>query len=328
MRRGRHPNEPGLAGPVVCCMLAIVALSLGPTGEAVLRATVRDAAVPGYLIERRFSHWLTKLDLTRWPWTEETVTRTAVTTDAAAARERDELTEARRQARALRAALAIARRDAAAMAASLGPIRPEAGASIPRVERIPARLLRTERPGVAAGGLLIGNGASDGLVPNLVTVESVTLAAGSDNGVPEGGVILAGAAIVGRTEDVGVWASTILSITDPEFRAHVAIVRDTEAGPVFGDEGILEGDGRGGCVIRYLPSTASVSVGDHVYSVDPTGRLPQPLYYGRIEQAELRRGAPHWDVTVRPAADPKSLTSVHVLVPNNSESPRTVTMSD
>jgi hypothetical protein len=108
-------------------------------------------------------------------------------------------------------------------------------------------------------------------------------------------------------------------VTSPEFRAHVRIVHMTAEGPIFGDEGMIEGDGRGGCTVRYVPSTAAVAVGDHVYSHDVTGRVPQPLYYGQIERAVLRDGAPHWDIGVRPAAEPKAFTELHVLAPREVE---------
>ena len=72
-------------------------------------------------------------------------------------------------------------------------------------------------------------------------------------------VDLAGAAVVGRTAEVGAWTSTLLPVTHRDFRAHVALIRETESGPVEGEEGILEGDGRGRCRMRYVPSTATVA---------------------------------------------------------------------
>lgn len=161
-----------------------------------------------------------------------------------------------------------------------------------------------------------------------LAVEPPILTAGAETGTPGGAVVLAGAAVVGRIDEVGVWTSTLLPVTHPEFRAHVWIVRASADGPESGEQGILEGDGHGGCVVRYVPSTAAVAVGDHVYSYDPTGRMPQPLYYGRIDHAELPEGAPHWEIRVRPAAEPAAFAEVHVLVPTTPEPVRPVTMTD
>ena len=62
--------------------------------------------------------------------------------------------------------------------------------------------------------------------------------------------------------------------------------------------------------VTHLPP---VSVGDEVYTGGRTGRLPYPMYYGRVTKAELKPGAPHWEIEVQPAVTEAVLKTVHVL---------------
>lgn len=314
MRRRSHAGPP-LRGPVVCCLLSVAALSLGPTGERAVRAAIRDAARPGFDLARAAAAFRADLDLGRWPWTARDV-RDRPDSRASKA---DPAGEA--ELRRLRVELAAARRDLATFDQSLGPVGRQAAGSThgPAVERIAARVLNRSESATGPGGLVVAAGAVQGVEPSRPAVTPIGLAAGAEAGVPGDAVVLVGAAVLGRTDEVGAWTSTVVPVTDASFRAHVRIVRQTENGTSFGEEGLLEGDGRDGCVVRYVPSTAAVSVGDHVYSYDSSGRIPQPLYFGRIEAAALRDGAPHWDIRVRPAARPDEATEVHVLCPKPGE---------
>jgi cell shape-determining protein MreC len=308
MRR-RSADSPSLRGPVACCLLAVVALSLGPSAESAVRSAVRDAVRPGYLLANRLSAATDRFDIRRWPWTTSLPREHDAVGQATEPLDTADVLELRR----LRAELADAKRALAAFDASLGPVRAGGSAGATHgVERIAARVLDAQ-PGTAAGGLILAAGTAHGAAPGRPVVAPLTLAAGEGDGVRAGATVLAGAAVLGRTDEVGAITATVLPVTAPEFRAHVWIVRAAEGGPTFGDDGVLEGDGRGGCVVKYVPSTAAVAVGDHVYSRDPTGRLPQPLYYGRVDRVQLRDGAPHWDIHVHPAGDVSRHGVVHVL---------------
>jgi rod shape-determining protein MreC len=182
------------------------------------------------------------------------------------------------------------------------------------VRRIPTRVLLPESHFSQAGGIVLSAGAAAGIDSNRLTVEEVVLNAGGGEGIPRRATVLAGATVVGKTAEVGAWTATLLPVDDRQFRAHVRLVRQGAAGTVMGEQGVLEGDGNSGCLVKYVPSNAAVEVGDHVYSFDPTGRIPQPLYYGQVDRAELRPEAPHWDIHVRPAVDLAKLTEVQVLV--------------
>ena len=304
MRRATD-DAPRLRVPVACCVAAVVALSLGPTGEAAVRAGVRDLAKPGFLCVRWIALNARPWDFGRWPWTAAATVSINAPTAGGASPEID------REVRALRAELAETRRRFEELDASLGPVRSATSGAQAGVARVRARLLSD-----AADNWLVSAGRSADVAADLPVVEPLPVAAaGEADGVAAGNEILAGAAVVGRIDEAGVWASTVRPITDPAFRAYVRIVRESGGTTAAGDDGVLEGDGRGGCVVKYVASTAAVATGDHVYSRDPSGRLPRPLYYGRIERAELRDGAPYWDLRVRPAVDPATLAEVTILRP-------------
>ncbi len=182
------------------------------------------------------------------------------------------------------------------------------------VKLIPTRVLLPESRFSQAGGIVLSAGATAGIDANRVAVEQVVLNAGGGEGIPRCATVLAGATVVGKTAEIGVWTSTLLPVYDRQFRAHVRLVRQGTAGTVMGEQGVLEGDGNSGCLVKYVPSTAAVEIGDYVYSFDPTGRIPQPLYYGQVDRAELRPEAPHWAIHVRPAVDLAKLSEVQVLI--------------
>jgi cell shape-determining protein MreC len=304
MNRFRQTTPSALRGPIACCALALVAMSLGTEGESCVRSVVRDASLPGLLAGEHLRQWRSRLDLTRWPWTQEIADETGRTEDAP--RDDAVLIEIRR----LRYELAEERAKLAALQASLGPLATSPHESIKRVS---ARLLFPKRRSCRAGGLIVGAGGAAGIESDTIALEPIVLSDGQ-NAVPRRSTVLAGAAVVGKTEDVGAWTSKIVAVSDPGFRAHVRLVRQHHYGVVMGEQGVLEGDGRDGCVVKYVPSTAAVEVGDHVYSCDPTGRIPQPLYYGQIVRAALRPGAPHWEIRVRPAVNLAELSEVQVLL--------------
>jgi cell shape-determining protein MreC len=279
-------------------------MSLGPGGESRVRSVIRDASLPGLLAGEQLRQWKSSLDLRRWPWTRDTAGEACLLADAP--RDDADLIELQR----LRYQLAEERAKLASLQTSLGPLAPSPQGSI---KRISARLLFPERSSCRAGGLIAAAGNAAGIESNAIAVEPVIVSDGQ-NALPRRSTVLAGAAVVGKTEDVGAWTSTIVAINDLGFRAHVRLVRQHDSGTVMGEQGVLEGDGRDGCVVKYVPSTAAVEVGDHVYSCDPTGRIPQPLYYGQIVRAELRPGAPHWEIHVRPAVNLAELSEVQVLL--------------
>ncbi|OYW18776.1 MAG: hypothetical protein B7Z55_09985 [Planctomycetales bacterium 12-60-4] len=124
--------------------------------------------------------------------------------------------------------------------------------------------------------------------------------------------LLIGNAVIGKIEVVGHWTSTFLPITDPDYRGAAQLVRVSDAGSAWGAKGILRGSHEN-CVLEGIPIDATVRVGDAVFTAGRDGALEAPLYYGAVESAQLGPNDREWQITVKPAALPSTITHVRVL---------------
>jgi len=124
--------------------------------------------------------------------------------------------------------------------------------------------------------------------------------------------LIVGRVILGKVAVVGRWTSTYLPVTDPEFRGPAQLLHVTDQGTLWGAKGIVQGLGRA-CELRGISGTATVRVGDDVFTADRDGMLEAPLYYGRVTSAELTEDGREWTVIVEPAPRPTSNTQVQVL---------------
>jgi len=137
---------------------------------------------------------------------------------------------------------------------------------------------------------------------------------GADHDIVAGSRVLDGAIVLGRISRVARWVSLIEPVTSPDFSARVQLIRRTANGVHVGATGILEGTDTGQCVIRGIPYTEAVSVGDEVVTADVQGMSGPALYFGRVTSAEFLSGG-EWSVRVKPAADLQSVDSVAVVRP-------------
>lgn len=136
---------------------------------------------------------------------------------------------------------------------------------------------------------------------------------GQEAGLAADHLILAGRAVVGKVAQVGRFTSTLLPITDKQYRGLARLARPAGSGLEFGAEGILEGDGGEACRLNFIQSTEPVSVGDSIYTVSADGSFNVPLLYGTVVEADLPAGAPHWTIRVKPAADFSKLRKVEIV---------------
>ncbi len=124
--------------------------------------------------------------------------------------------------------------------------------------------------------------------------------------------LLTGRTVLGKIEDVGRWTSTFIPITDVDFRGRAQLVRQTEAGPAWGAQGLIRGTGDG-CVLEGIAAEETVRPGDIVYTAERDGILSAPLTYGTVTQAELDADGRAWTITIQPAPTPSTLGAVQVL---------------
>jgi len=81
----------------------------------------------------------------------------------------------------------------------------------------------------------------------------------------------------------------------------------------MGVEGLLEGTGDA-CHVSGVPDTASVAIGDEVFSADIDGMTGPHLYYGTVVGADFESAA-GWSIAVKPAILLSDVEDVSVLVP-------------
>jgi|GEM_PF-2099556 len=143
--------------------------------------------------------------------------------------------------------------------------------------------------------------------------KSLVVTQGDLAGLSESLPVFAGQCVVGTLTDVGKQVSRVRLLTDPDYRSRARILRKVKDGWAYGPEGVFEGMGQELCKLTYIGKTESVRVGDEVYTVDPITTSSAPMYFGRIEKAELEPDAHNWTVWVRPAFDLDQLNKVQIL---------------
>ncbi len=183
-------------------------------------------------------------------------------------------------------------------------------------EVISAQLL--SHHGMPAGlrTVMIDAGRAHGLTRSELVLDASgpLLDQGQQDGVQAGHSVLAGSVVLGRIERSGRWVSQLLPVTDQSFSARVQLIRRSARGTAStGVEGMLEGTGDA-CRIAGIADTASVAVGDEVFSTDINGVAGPRLYYGKVESADFESSG-EWSIVVRPAGALSHLEQVSVLVP-------------
>ena len=180
---------------------------------------------------------------------------------------------------------------------------------------ISARVLSRHGMPVALRQAMIDAGRTHGLTQSelVLDAQGILLDQGIQNGISDGRPVLAGSVVMGRVEQAGRWVSHLLPVTDESFSSRVRLIRRSSRGSQMGNEGILEGTGDA-CRISGIPDTASVAVGDEVYSADINGLAGPSLYYGTVSVAEFEAAA-GWSIHVNPAGTLSVVDHVVIVVP-------------
>jgi cell shape-determining protein MreC len=183
------------------------------------------------------------------------------------------------------------------------------------VELLLSRVLGRENTKAWRAGHLIDNGSEQGIDESALVLQDdrPLIDQGEPQNLRSGHLVLAGRCVVGKIANVGRWTSSVQLVTDPKFRSWVQFARSSGVGLIFGSEGVFEGTGGELCKVTLVSATESVEVGDAVYSGGRDNLLPAPMYYGQVVKAELKPGALHWDVWVKPALQDQQLRTVQVL---------------
>ena len=191
-------------------------------------------------------------------------------------------------------------------------------------ERLRAELRRSEglRRRVQELDALLALQDSGGhpLVPARVTgfgssfgfASTVTIDAGSEDGIAAGQTVVGGAGLLGRTLRVGPFSSTVLLLTDPGFTVGARLARE-------GTFGLATGDGSG--LVFSLVEGGRVSEGDTLLTTGSDTFVPG-LPIGRVTAVEAGPGTPVTPATVRPFVEVSSVDLVGVVTSAPRSTPR------
>ncbi len=188
---------------------------------------------------------------------------------------------------------------------------------------VEAQLLGESSIALLKEGRLLNQGREQGVFESSIVLKSdlPLIDLGQEQGIKVGYSLYAGQAVIGKISKVGRWTSSLIPITSLDYRGSARLARKTDQGLQLGTDGILVGMGEGKCQLLQMPPTESIQVGQEVYTGEVDHTLPlsmqstlsQPMFYGRVIEAELPRGAPYWKVIVEPAIELSEIKQVSIL---------------
>lgn len=156
------------------------------------------------------------------------------------------------------------------------------------------------RPTLAAGIIgMSGLGAGGGWA------RTITLDAGSSDGVAPDMPVVSPGGVVGRTVDVTRHTSTVLLSVDPRSNIDVIIQRTRI-------KGVVEGSGSN-LALKYVRQFDDVEAGDKVVTSGLSGIFPKGLYVGEITKVERVEDSIFKQIEVTPASDIRKLEEVIII---------------
>jgi rod shape-determining protein MreC len=141
---------------------------------------------------------------------------------------------------------------------------------------------------------------------------TITIDAGSRDGVKPGQTVVSGDGLVGRTTRVGPFTSTVLLVTDPGFTVGARLTRE-------GTVGLAAGDGSGSLTYQ-LVEGGRVSVGDALLTTGSQTFVPG-VPIGRVTAVEPA-GALVTTATLRPFVRVGALDVIGVVTSPPRSTPR------
>lgn len=137
---------------------------------------------------------------------------------------------------------------------------------------------------------------------------TVVIDKGTQDGLRENLCAATAKGVVGRILSVEPLTARVLLLTDSNSRIG-AIVQRTRA------QGIVEGDDRGACIMKYLDPMADVERGDLVVTSGDSLIFPKGLAIGEITEIERGHGELLKWAKVKPTARISQLEEVFVILP-------------
>jgi rod shape-determining protein MreC len=136
----------------------------------------------------------------------------------------------------------------------------------------------------------------------------VTIGTGGRDGIKKDLGVVTDSGVVGRVLNVQPLSAGVLLLTDSNSRIG-AVVQRTRA------QGVIQGNDRGGCILKFLDPMANVERGDLVVTSGDSLIFPKGLAIGEVTRVEHGRGELLKWVEVRPSAKLSQLEEAVVILP-------------
>jgi rod shape-determining protein MreC len=135
---------------------------------------------------------------------------------------------------------------------------------------------------------------------------------GTAHGLKTGIAVMAAPGLVGRIIDASWHAAKVLPIIDESSNID-AIVQRTRL------QGIIQGAGSNGCVMKYISKTQDICEGDMIITSGIGGVFPKGIMIGQVSHVHKQDAGLFLRINVTPSVDFSKLEEVSVIISSNEE---------
>lgn len=164
--------------------------------------------------------------------------------------------------------------------------------------------------------------AAEVIGPGTGLAQEVLLNKGAVDGIRPGCYVMSPGqnSIVGVVRETSEQMSRMRALTDVNQSIAIRIRRDGTSQDIGA---LMFGNGKGGCTVSLVEREKDVRVGDAVYAAARPGMLDIPMIIGEVSEVLADEESPLlWKISVQPAEQAFSLTTVAVIVSTPTETKR------
>jgi rod shape-determining protein MreC len=135
---------------------------------------------------------------------------------------------------------------------------------------------------------------------------------GTADGVKEGFPVLTSEGVIGRIVESSWNVSRVLLLIDNNSNIDALIQRSRA-------QGVLQGRGGDGCILKYVQCSEDVRVGDNVISSGLAGVFPKGLLLGVVKKVQKKEFGLFQEISVSPAVDLSRLEEALVILSDEKD---------
>lgn len=140
-----------------------------------------------------------------------------------------------------------------------------------------------------------------------ISADELVINRGQNQGIKMGQFVLGDNSIIGTISEVTAYSSKVKLITSPESKIAVKL----------GDRDAIAEGSETAMKIQLVPKSYKVKTAQNVFCKPKTGFLYSPIIIGTVSDCrESNKNPLLWEITIEPACDIETLTSVDVIVIN------------